>query len=236
MPHSQFDVPRLAKYLHIPQKKVIKLAERGKLPGRRVEGDWRFARGEIHQWLEERIGVYDDQELANVEGALRRSAPAEEPEEILLAERLPEEAIAIPLNARTQPSVIRAMTELAMQTGLLWDDKKMAEAVQKREELHSTALENGVALLHPRRPQASILGGTFLALGITFSGIPFGGSRGQLTDIFFLLCSMNDSIHLRLLTRLSRILSSEDFIEQLRACGDAAAARELIAKTEKTIA
>ena len=27
-----------------------------------------------------------------------------------------------------------------------------------------------------------------LALGITASGIPFGGSRGILTDVFFLIC------------------------------------------------
>jgi futalosine hydrolase len=33
----------------------------------------------------------------------------------------------------------------------------MAEAVAAREDLHPTALENGVALLHPRRPQTSIL-------------------------------------------------------------------------------
>jgi PTS system nitrogen regulatory IIA component len=230
MPHSPFDVPRLAQYLHIPQQEVLKLAERGKIPGRKVEGGWRFARAEINHWLEERIGVYDDQELANVEGALQRSAPAEEPEQISVSELLPQKAIAIPLNARARPSVIRAMTDLAMQTGLLWDDRKMAEAIQQREELHSTALDNGVALLHPRRPQSSILGGTFLALGI-----PFGGSRGQLTDIFFLLCSMNDSIHLRLLARLSRILSIEGFVDQLRACEDAPSAQSLIARTEQQI-
>jgi len=40
----------------------------------------------------------------------------------------------------------------------------------------------GVALLHPRRPQASILGEAVLALGITGQGIPFGGTSG-LTDL-----------------------------------------------------
>ncbi len=33
----------------------------------------------------------------------------------------------------------------------------MAEAVRSREQMQPTALENGVALLHPRRPMAKIL-------------------------------------------------------------------------------
>ena len=50
--------------------------------------------------------------------------------------------------------------------------------------MHSTALDNGVALLHPRRPMPAILAEAVLALGITPGGIPFG-SGGSLTDIFF---------------------------------------------------
>ena len=87
---------------------------------------------------------------------------------------LPLEAIAIPLPARTRNSVIDSMVELAAATGWLWDPKAMAEAVRSREEMHSTALENGVALLHPRRPMAKILSQPFLALGVTTTGIPFG--------------------------------------------------------------
>jgi deoxyxylulose-5-phosphate synthase len=58
---------------------------------------------------------------------------------------LPLEAIAVPLNARTRNSVIDSMVELAAQTGWLWDPKAMAEAVHAREDMHPTALENGVA-------------------------------------------------------------------------------------------
>ena len=91
-----------------------------------------------------------------------------------IAEMLPIEAIAVPLCARTRNSVIDSMVELAAQTGWLWDTKEMAEAVKAREDMHTTALENGVALLHPRRPMAKILSQPFLALGCTSSGIPFG--------------------------------------------------------------
>ena len=59
------------------------------------------------------------------------------------------------------------MVEQAARTGWLWDVAKMAEAVRAREDLLPTALENGVALLHPRRPLANIIDRPFLALGRT---------------------------------------------------------------------
>ena len=49
----------------------------------------------------------------------------------------------------------------------------MVEAVRAREEMHSTALDNGVALLHPRRPTVTDLAEAVLALGISPGGIPF---------------------------------------------------------------
>ena len=102
---------------------------------------------------------------------------------VSIARLLPPEAVAVPLQARTRGSVIDEMAGLAAQTGLLWDPQKMAHALREREELHPTALDNGVALLHPRRPLASILAEAFLALGRTCQGIPFGGERGGLTDV-----------------------------------------------------
>ena len=188
MPYGDFDVNSLARYLHLAPQQVVKLAERGKLPGRKVAGQWRFAKPDIHHWFEHRIGLCDEVELLEVEAVLQRSAPPENQHEIRIAEMLPIEAIAVPLCARTRNSVIDSMVELAAGTGWLWDAKEMAEAVKAREDMHTTALENGVALLHPRRPMAKILSQPFLALGCTSSGIPFGGGRPAdrrvLPDLF----------------------------------------------------
>ncbi len=227
MAEDDFDVAGLADYLHMMPAQITRLAERGKVPARRVGGDWRFSRAEIHHWLEARIGLSDEAELVQMENVLERSAPAGS-ELPSLAELLPMEAIAVPLAARTQGSVIRAMTELAADAGLLWDPQKMAEAIQAREAMHPTALDSGVALLHPRRPLPSLLAQPFVALGITSQGIPFGGSRGVLTDVFLLIGSTDDATHLRLLARLSRLLGSAELLAALRSAPDAQAARELL--------
>ena len=233
MPHCDFNVAGLSKYLHLTPEQVTKLADRGQLPARKVAGEWRFTKADVHHWLEKRIGLSDEEGLLKVEGVLERSATTRE-DEISIIEHLPLDAIAVPLPARTRSSVIGSMVELAAQTGFLWDPKAMAEAVRSREEMHTTALENGVALLHPRRPLPKILAQPFIALGRTSSGIPFGVDV-PMTDIYFLICSMEDRGHLRVLARLSRILATPGFVDALRAVDDARAARELIAETEKQL-
>ncbi len=232
MPTEDFDIDRLAAYLHLTPQVVTRMADRGKLPGRKISGQWRFSRAEIHHWLEERIGAADEEELVNVEGVLRRNRGPDDAENVVLAELLLPEAVAVPLAARTRNKVIRAMVDLAAGTGFLWDPEKMGDAVRDREEMQSTAMENGLALLHPRRPMSGILGQAFMAFGRTSTGIPFGGGFGNLTDLFFLICSVDDRGHLRTLARLARVLGSPGVLEALREAEDGVAAHRVIAEAE----
>ena len=228
MPEEVFDVQSLAKYLHLSPQQVDKLVKREEIPSRRIGGELRFSRAEVHQWMESRMGLLDDAELLAVENQM--SLPGDAPHESVAA-LLREDAVAVPLAAKTKNSVIGAMTQLAMNTGLLWDAEKMAEAVKSREELQSTAMDNGVAILHPRRPQSSILAENFLVLGITSQGIPFGGSR-NLTDVFWLVCSTDDRSHLHTLARISRLLVNDSFLDHLRECQGPSDAVTCVAKYE----
>lgn len=228
MADDSFDIASLAAYLHMMPAQVTKLAERGKLPGRRIGGQWKFTRPEVSQWLEERMGLSGDEELAAMENRLRLD-DAHGDSVINLAELFPLECVAVPLAARTRASVIKAMCELAAASGRLWDVDRMADAVSQRESMAPTALEYGIALLHPRRPQSSILGEAVVAMGITSGGIPFGGgpSGSGLTDIFILIAATSDHEYLRTLARVSRIVNDRDWVATLRAAPDAIAAREL---------
>src|SRR3954452_9983781 len=234
MAQDDFDVDRLAAYLHMMPSAIAKLADRGKLPGRRIAGEWRFSAAEIHHWLEERIGVSDNDALVQMEGALERASTEMEVEQISIAELLRPEAIEVPLDARTRGSVIVRMAEIAARTHLLWDATKMAEAVRAREDMQSTALDNGVALLHPRRSMPSILAEAVLALGISPGGVAFG-TGGQLTDIFFLICSTSDHEHLRILARLSRVINDQDFLAAMRAAHNPTALHQIVKEREATI-
>jgi PTS system nitrogen regulatory IIA component len=232
MAMKDFDVDSLAAYLHVSPQQVARMADRGKLPGRKIAGQWRFAEAEIHHWLEDRIGVSDEDELIQMENVLDRHRGGQSEAVVAIAKMLPLPAIAVPLGARTRGSVIDEMAQLASRTGLLWDPERMAAAVREREDLHPTALDIGVALLHPRRPLPGILAEPFLALGRTYQGVPFGGVRGGLTDIFFLILATDDRGHLRTLARLSRLLSDGTTLDGLRCCEDPAATWDWIALRE----
>lgn len=234
MPHADLDLAGLARYLHLDRNQVEKMAQRGQLPGRKVTGEWRFNRSEIHHWLEERIGAAQDGELTHMAEALDRHADASsDTDDVRLSELLSPDTIAWPLAGRTRSAVIIAMTKLAESTGWLWDQPRLAEAVRIRESLHPTALENGVALLHPRRPLPAILAQSFVCLARTEQGIPFGSS--QLTDLFFLICVQSDAEHLRLLARLSRLLALPGWLVLLRQARTAAQAYAIVVQGEEEI-
>src|SRR4030081_1021241 len=113
MAEKDFDIDHLAAYLHLAPAQGARLGERGKLPGRKVGGQWRFSQAEIHHWLETRIGLSNDEELAQMEEVLRRKRGSVDDQATSIAGMLPPEAIAIPLHARTRGSVIASMADLA---------------------------------------------------------------------------------------------------------------------------
>ena len=92
---EDFDIAGLAAYMHMLPAQISRLADRDKLPGRRVGGEWRFSRAEIHHWLEDRIGLSDDEQLAEMESNLVRT-DLSGAGEISIATLLPVEAIAVP--------------------------------------------------------------------------------------------------------------------------------------------
>ena len=235
MANKDFDIDSLAEFLHITPAEVRKMAERGKVPAKKIAGQWKFFSEEIHTWFEDRIGVSDDRELAHVEKVLEIQSRKQIVDAFHIPDLMPIDLVFVPLLARTKPKVIQLLCKSVAATGVLWDAEKMGEAIRKREDLHPTALENGVAMLHPRRPMTNILGEAFVALGITTKGLAFGGPRGTLTDIFFLIGSTDEAVHLRVLSRLSRLIREPDFLDTIRSTSDSVAAHRCITEFDEQL-
>lgn len=211
------DISSLATYLRRDAREVEKLASQGRLPGRRVGGDWRFSRDEVNRWLEEQLPSFSDLQLDNVErGAGAQTAT--EKLELLVAPLLCPERIEIPLQARTANGVIERLVKIANRGWQIYDPQHVVAAIRAREEQSSTALSGGVAIPHARRPTADIVGQSLIAFGRTLTGIPFGGPHGQLTDLFFLILCLDDRQHLQVLARLTRLFHRADMLDQLRDC------------------
>jgi PTS system nitrogen regulatory IIA component len=224
------DLDQLAKYLQRDLREVTRLANRGYLPGQKVAGQWRFSKAEINHWIETQMHAYTEQELAALEKG--RGSGSDDP---MLSELLAVECVAVPLAASTRTSVLRELVRLAEQTYHVYDPEAIFDALKQREELASTALGCGVAIPHPRRPLPAALGESVMAYGRSASGIPFGGPRGCLTDIFFLVCCRDDRTHLRVLARLSRLLLRPAFLDDLRAAASPAETWQVIAAAEQDL-
>ena len=58
------------------------------------------------------------------------------------------------LTAKTKASVLRQMAALAEKTGRVCDPQALLQGLEAREELCSTGIPGGLALLHSRNPES----------------------------------------------------------------------------------
>src|SRR5438105_5177722 len=113
MPHAFLSLDELASQLGRDKRDLEKLVSRGRIPGHRVEGHWRFHPAEIRQWLEQEMRGYNTAELAAVEELQKGAAAAGGSP---LAATLLRETVQVPLEARTRPAVLEALLEVAGRT------------------------------------------------------------------------------------------------------------------------
>ncbi|NLG42694.1 MAG: PTS transporter subunit EIIA [Phycisphaerae bacterium] len=204
MPYRNMSIDELARHIGMDARIVRKWAEKGRLPGVMVQGQWRFNRAQMLDWLQQEIHNLDPKHIANLERAMSGGNDDE-----VLGALLPPEAIDMNLPARSRASVLKELVSLAERTGLVYDPLGLLTAVQEREELYPTALPNGVALPHPRRPLPYATAEPLVCLARVPAGIPFGAPDGQLTHVFFLVCSHEERQHLCVLARLAMMLSTD---------------------------
>jgi PTS system nitrogen regulatory IIA component len=232
MSHAFFSIEELAERLGRDRREVEKLANRGRIPGRKVGGIWQFHPTEIRHWVEQEMREYSEPELAALEEAQRPEGDAEEG---LIVTRMSPETVQVPLLGRTKRSVLESLVEVAGRTWQIWEPSTVLNAVLEREEIHSTGFENGVAIPHPRNPLPDVLGQSVVAFGRTLSGIPFGAPRRQLSDLFFLVVCRDSRTHLSVLARLGRMIQSPGFLDALRNAETSEAAYRVIERADQAL-
>lgn len=232
MSHEWLSIDELAGQLGRDRREIEKLANRGRIPGRKVSGQWQFHQSEITHWLEKEMREYSERELAVVEES--QHSP-EIGSELPVSSLLGPELVEVPLQARTKRSVLESLVELAGRTWQVWEPAAVLKAIREREELYSTAFENGVAIPHPRNPLPQALGRSLIAFGRTFTGIPFGAGRGVLTDVYFLVLCRDTRTHLQVLARLGRLMQLPGFLDDLRSAESGPEAYKVICTADEEI-
>ncbi|MFA5206429.1 MAG: PTS sugar transporter subunit IIA [Lentisphaeria bacterium] len=234
MPSRRLNLDEAAEYLHLPVRDLEELVRRREIPCERQGGRLQFLRGEVDAWASQRIlGMpearlekYHRNATVRVRHRLGRA-------HAIVAELLRPAAVVPALASRTKASLLRDMVEVAGRTELLYDPADLLASLREREELCPTAIENGVALLHPRHHDPYLAGDSFIALGRVVHPLPFGAADGRQTDLFFLICCQDDRIHLHVLARLCLMCLHTGMLEQLRAAADGAEMAAAVAAAER---
>jgi PTS system nitrogen regulatory IIA component len=207
------------------------MASRGYLPGQKVAGEWRFVSAEINYWIETQLPGYTEEELAKLEGG----AGLDVDRQPLISALMSDQTMAVPLNAGTRSSLLRALVGLAEQSWQVYDVDALHAAVKEREDMASTGTESGVAIPHPHRPLPRALGEDVIAYGRTTQPVPFGGAGSGACDVFFLVCCREHRTHLQVLARLARLLLRPGFTDQLRAAETTQETLRVIESAERAL-
>ncbi len=197
-----------ARHVGMDVRDVRRLADRGRLPGDKIGGQWRFNRAKVTEWLQQEMHLLDHDRLVAIERSMGPEGTPGEPEMIVTG-LMGLSGIDVGLRANSRTSVLRELVRLAERTGLLYDAEGLLEALVQRESMCSTALPNGLAIPHPRQPMPYVSAEPLICVARLPHGIAFDSPYRDLTRLFFLICCHDDRHHLRTLARLVRILDTD---------------------------
>lgn len=208
-----------AGYLRIDAVQVGHLARSGELPfsGGTADNPL-FNQSELDAWASRRILGMNGKRLASYnKGAEASEYAGKEEKPFRLTDFISEERVFLNAVSKTKASVLQDVTQFAADLGLLYDPRDLLESFRAREEIASTALEGGVAIIHPRNHDPYLASESFVLVARTMHPVHFGAPDGKPTDIFFVLVCQDDRNHLRALARLCLMFSKTVLLDTLRA-------------------
>ncbi|OPX22075.1 MAG: hypothetical protein B1H04_05555 [Planctomycetales bacterium 4484_123] len=202
----------VAGYLHLAERTVLRMAQRGEIPAAKVANQWRFMRSLVRDWL-----------AAKMQMPALRAGPSDcDDGPLALGEILRPELMSLGLRPGPKPVILRQLVAPLVEAGFARYPSRLLAGLMEREEMMTTGIGNGVAVPHLRRPVPGMFSTPAVAVGTCPQGTDFAAIDGQPVHTFFLICATREDIHLELMARVSW-LSRQGIAEELK---DARSAQE----------
>jgi nitrogen PTS system EIIA component len=150
-----------------------------------------------------------------------------------LGDVLRESCLVVDLKGTTREGVIREMTGVLQKEGLIGDANLAARVVLEREKLGSTGIGEGVAIPHGKMKGIDTI---LCSFGRSAQGINFQSVDKKPVHIFFLLLAPENAagLHLKMLSRISRILRDPSFRKRIMEEGSVKEIyRDILGEDEK---
>ena len=138
------------------------------------------------------------------------------------------------LKSGSKPEVLRAMTDWLASQKMLKDSAAIHQLLLDRETLMTTGVKNGFAFPHCFSEEFDE---SFLTLGIVPDGVDYESLDGNPVEYIFLLLGPphHQTVHLRILARISRLMSQPDMLETLRSLKSSEEIMQLFVDTERRL-
>jgi len=212
--HEIMTVEEVAAYLRVSERTVYEWAQKGEIPSGKLGTSWRFKRGEIERWVNQRL----------TRGG--RTAPAH-PFEV--RDVLDPDRVVIIDESLKEPALERMIDVLA-RSPRIRERAELARAIFERERLMSTGIGFGVAVPHVRLRSVKDL---TMALGASRQDIDDYESLDNKPVRIICMVAAGQNQHseyLRALAAVSSRLKDPEVRESILAAESEASIFELLTK------
>ena len=150
-----------------------------------------------------------------------------------ISEILEEKLVVTNLSGTTKEEIINAMIELVSKSPKVLNKEKVRTAIFDREKIMSTGVGNGFAIPHGKTDAVSDIVASF---GITKEAINYQSLDEKPVRLVFLLIGKDNLVgpHIKLLSRISRLMNKEEFRAKLLTLQTAAEVLETFRQEEAT--
>lgn len=153
--------------------------------------------------------------------------------DINLAKVIQKETIKLDMNATTKDEVLKELTELLYDAGVLSDKEAFLEDVYYRETLGATGIGNEIAIPHGK---SKFVNKTSIAFGKTKGDIKWESLDDKPVHFIILFAvteSDKDSVHVRLLSKVATKLGDDEVCEDLLKATTSEEVYEIFTRTEE---
>ena len=191
-----------AKFLKVSPNVIQEMVNDNVFPSVKAGNTIKVNKNEIDEWLA-RLNESEEQMLA-----LKRTV-------CRFQDYFVSENIIMNIKADNKYEAIGKMAIHAKELKIVRDHRWLYEVVVAREELVSTAVGKGVALLHPRHHHPSKIKRPSILFGRSETGVEFDAPDDQPVKLFFMLLLHNDKQHLFSLSYISKFIMKDENLDAL---------------------
>lgn len=217
MPKVQLTLSQAADALGIKPGDLKSMAVQGEIPATQRGDSYIFFQDDIDLWFSRHIIIGDAKDVPQNNSRDKKGIHTYP----TLSALCPQQCVSCELPGNSRPSIIRALVELADNSGFLFDPNDLRMEITKREECGSTNIGGGIAIPHTMVRDEGYFSETFICLARLAKPVYFNSAPdGSVTELLILSCSADSNEHLNILSRISSICRFTNFMENVRNASD----------------